>query len=122
MNALIPTKIHSPRPFLIAIEWPDGFSGTITTETLRNECPCASCKGEQIMGQTVALPAMQTFRPGMFELEGINPMGNYAIQLGWKDGHKTGIYPWELLRGIVEGHRLSEARLQELMVRSDSGE
>lgn len=115
MNALIPTKIESPRPFLIAMAWPDGFEATITTEAFRNACPCASCKGEQIMGRTVVLPQMRTFSPGMFELAGINPMGNYAIQVGWKDGHNTGIYPWELLRSIAEQNALSAEKLEELL-------
>ncbi len=117
MNVLIPRKIHSPRPYLIAFEWADGFEATISTESLRNACPCASCKGETIMGKTVMLPAMQTFKPGMFELAGINPVGNYAIQVGWRDGHNTGIYPWELLRTTAEDHALSEEKISELLRR-----
>jgi len=27
-------------------------------------------------------------------------VGNYAIQIEWSDGHATGLYTWETLRGI----------------------
>jgi len=28
----------------------------------------------------------------------ITPVGNYAVQITWSDGHSAGIYTWELLR------------------------
>ena len=28
------------------------------------------------------------------------PVGNYAIQPEWKDGHHTGLYTWPYLRGL----------------------
>jgi DUF971 family protein len=30
----------------------------------------------------------------------ISPVGNYAIQIVWSDGHSTGIYSFDLLRKI----------------------
>ncbi len=32
------------------------------------------------------------------ELVSMEMVGNYAVQLVWKDGHSHGIYTWELLR------------------------
>jgi DUF971 family protein len=34
------------------------------------------------------------------ELTGMERVGNYALQLTWKDGHNYGIYTWELLRDM----------------------
>ncbi|MEP7146901.1 MAG: DUF971 domain-containing protein [bacterium] len=34
-------------------------------------------------------------------MEKIEPVGNYAVQIIWKDKHNTGIYSWELLKGIT---------------------
>jgi DUF971 family protein len=31
-------------------------------------------------------------------LEKIEPVGSYALQFFWSDGHNTGIYTWEMLR------------------------
>jgi DUF971 family protein len=30
----------------------------------------------------------------------VGPVGNYAMNIVWKDGHATGIYSWEYLRRI----------------------
>jgi len=32
---------------------------------------------------------------------GIDPVGNYGIKLIFNDGHKTGIYSWELLHQLA---------------------
>jgi DUF971 family protein len=35
-------------------------------------------------------------------LESLRGVGNYGVAATWRDGHDTGIYPWPLLRAIVE--------------------
>jgi DUF971 family protein len=37
------------------------------------------------------------------KLERVDLVGNYAIQLVWKDGHSYGIYSWEYLRDLDPG-------------------
>jgi DUF971 family protein len=32
----------------------------------------------------------------------IQPVGRYAIQIDWSDGHTTGIYPFRRLRELCE--------------------
>jgi len=32
----------------------------------------------------------------------IEPVGRYAIQIAWSDGHDTGIYPYRRLRELAE--------------------
>jgi DUF971 family protein len=34
------------------------------------------------------------------ELVQIQPVGRYAVQFAWGDGHSTGIYTYELLRSL----------------------
>ncbi len=114
MNNQIPTSINLPKPYLLAFEWPDGFRAVVTLQAFRDECPCAVCRGENIMGTTYVLPGMKMFKPGMYELNGINSVGNYAIEVGWKDGHNTGIYSWDILRAIAEKHKLNDDQLAEL--------
>lgn len=65
------------------------------------------------MGQVV-FPGMKTLAPGMNELTALTPVGNYGIQASWKDGHDTGIYSFEMLRGIFESKRLSQETLEQI--------
>lgn len=32
---------------------------------------------------------------------GVEPVGNYAVQLAFDDGHKSGIYSWDLLHDLA---------------------
>ena len=32
---------------------------------------------------------------------GVEPVGNYAVQLTFNDGHKSGIYSWDLLHDLA---------------------
>ena len=108
-----PTKIHRPKPYLLHIEWSDGFTSTILLESMRDQCPCAACQGEEIMGQKISF-GMKMFKPGMNELTALTPVGNYGIQATWADGHATGIYTWQGLRALCEVHALSPEQLSEL--------
>jgi DUF971 family protein len=105
-----PIKISKPAPYLISFEWSDGRTTTITLRAFRDACPCASCKGETIMGKTYTF-GMQVMKPGMYELVNIQAVGNYAIQADWKDGHNTGIYSWDILRGAAEEFALSDEQI-----------
>jgi DUF971 family protein len=115
LSSVYPTKISRPAPYLLAVEWSDGVRATITLRVLRDECPCAACKGENIMGTTYSF-GMTVIKPGMYELAGLHAVGNYAVQANWGDGHNTGIYSWDVLRAITAAHALTDediARLAE---------
>ena len=65
---------------------------------LRAECPCALCHNEWT-GERILDPA--TIRADL-KLEGMEPVGNYAVRLGWNDGHSSGLYTWETLRRLSQ--------------------
>lgn len=85
----------------LAIKWPDGSESYIALDKLRQACPCAGCKGEaDIMGNLYKGPD----RPlsGLsFELRDLVMVGTYAVQPVWGDGHNTGIYSFEYLKGLM---------------------
>lgn len=87
----------------LEIIWNDEHKSIYELSYLRRECPCASCKGETILWKHYG-PTKQIMIPTleMTQLVGIEPIGNYAIQLIWKDGHNSGIYNWEYLRALCE--------------------
>lgn len=98
-----PSRIEQTSPVELTLTWADGLSCTLTLKLLRDECPCAGCKGEVILGKVYKPALLPTFTPGMYELKAIDPVGSYGIQVTWRDGHHTGIYSWEYLRLLGKG-------------------
>jgi DUF971 family protein len=85
----------------LAVKWNDGSEHFIPLEKLRRCCPCAGCRGEtDIMGNVYKNPE-QKLPPIAFELVRFENVGAYAIQPAWRDGHATGIYPFDYLRQIA---------------------
>jgi ATP-binding protein involved in chromosome partitioning len=76
--------------------WSDGHESTYGFEYLRNHCPCAVCVDEwsgKRKSLTLLLPS--NFRP-----LSVSPVGRYAVQINWSDGHGTGIYSFARLREL----------------------
>lgn len=113
-----PTKIYRPKPYLLAAEWGDGTKFIIKLQSLRDNCPCAECAGEQfpsIDGKVrISVPSLNTLKPGKYELKELNVVGNYGIQPVWGDGHDAGLYLWEQIYDIFEKNQLTEEQIQEL--------
>jgi DUF971 family protein len=86
----------------LAIKWPDGMENFIPLESLRRHCPCAGCKGEtDILGNLYKNPP-QKLSAAAFQLVRLVRVGGYAIQPVWADGHATGIYSFEYLKGLAD--------------------
>jgi DUF971 family protein len=85
----------------MAVKWDDGGENFIPLEKLRRSCPCADCKGEtDILGNVYKGPdRMLTTKA--FELVRLVGVGGYAIQPVWADGHSTGIYSFDYLKGLT---------------------
>ena len=88
----------------LEIDWADGHKSAWTFAWLRNACPCATCNDErQHQGRKAGQP-----KPKPAELlpmytppakpASAHPVGRYALQFNWLDGHNSGIYSWEYLR------------------------
>ncbi|MCF8414053.1 MAG: DUF971 domain-containing protein [Melioribacteraceae bacterium] len=83
---------------MLSIEWQNGKTYDYPLQFLRDESPDAGNKGETILWNHYAPPPKGPDRPGKYEVENIKPVGNYAIQIKWKDGHDHGLYSWDLLQ------------------------
>ena len=84
----------------LAVKWDDGTESFISLEALRRACPCAGCKGEMdVMGNLYRGPE-KTLTARSFELVRLGHVGGYAIQPQWADGHSTGLYSYEYLKGL----------------------
>ncbi len=89
----------------LQILWGDGTSSSITLKYLRDECPCAGCKGETVLLKTYKPPQNKLLNEDSYNVNNINIVGGYAIQISWKDGHNTGIYSWEYLLELEKGQK-----------------
>ena len=85
----------------LAIRWDDGTESFVVLEKLRRACPCASCHGEvDILGNLYKSPD-KPLPATAFELVRFTPVGGYAIQPMWRDGHNSGIFSFDYLRRLA---------------------
>ncbi len=91
----------------ITIGWSDGVETKWTAEQLRKACPCATCRekrrGEQNKivareAKLAVLPVLTAAEAQPLTIEGMKPVGAYAYNIRFSDGHSSGIYSMELLR------------------------
>lgn len=99
-----PTNITVSRSRgLLQIDWEDGHYSEYPLAGLRSACPCAECRGgHENMGgpgspEMLEIPLMDSQATSLADLQAV---GNYAIQLFWRDGHSFGIYTWGYLREL----------------------
>jgi DUF971 family protein len=96
-----PKKLQIVDKKELFIKWYDESESLIDLKYLRDECPCATCKGETILFRTIRPPSITVKNSSMYEVAGIKPVGGYAVQINWKDGHSTGIYTYEYLKKLA---------------------
>ncbi len=83
----------------IAIRWSDGTESYLTAATLRAASPSAEVRGERdIFGHQYGGEAPKN-HIGV-EVTGWEFVGNYAVRFDFSDGHRTGLYPYALLRRL----------------------
>ncbi len=89
---------------ILVIEWDDGEHSEYPLTGLRAACPCAECRGGHENMGAPGSPEMLKWPAAdeqASELVSVDMVGNYAIQLSWKDGHSFGIYTWAYLRELA---------------------
>jgi len=96
----------------LRIVWEDGLVTLCDPGQLRAACPCATCRAQHEIsaaepgGQGEANLAPAGYSPAQapgapqITIRGMRPVGNYAYQITFSDGHDTGIFSLELLREL----------------------
>jgi len=77
----------------LTLHWSDGESSVSATR-LREGCRCAPCQSARLRGEAAASHDALTLVDAL-------PIGHYAVQLRFSDGHERGIYPWAYLRELA---------------------
>jgi DUF971 family protein len=95
----IPTRIvvHQ-QSRVLELEYEDGQSHRLSFEFLRVNSPSAEVRGHG--------PGQEVLQVGKRDvgIERLDPVGNYAIQPRFTDGHATGIYSWDYLHRLARDH------------------
>lgn len=101
----VDVKVHISTGAGVDIVWSDAHSSHYDFSYLREHCPCATCKEEsdkhsrvdaKTAGDRSVLPM---FKPRV-TARAASAVGNYAVQIEFTDGHRTGIYSFDHLREI----------------------
>ncbi|CAA0099963.1 Uncharacterised protein [Halioglobus japonicus] len=100
-------QLHS-RSRLLELTYEGGESYSLSCEYLRVYSPSA-----EVLGHGPGQEVLQTEKMKV-AITAIKPVGNYALQLVFDDGHDTGLYSW---RYLYELCRDQEARWQEYLDR-----
>jgi DUF971 family protein len=89
----VPVAVRSPfRAAKTEIDWADGHVGIYPHDILRGYCPCAGCQGHG--AEIRFIPGGDT------QIKTIEPVGDYALNFEWGDGHNTGLYTFRYLREL----------------------
>jgi len=88
-------KLHQ-KSRILEIAFDDGQRFSLPCEYLRVFSPLAEVRGHG--------PGQEVLQVGKrdVEIKEIEPVGNYAVKLGFSDGHDTGLYSWEYLHELGE--------------------
>jgi DUF971 family protein len=88
----------------LEIDWADGHKSAWTFAWLREACPCATCIEQRKLedrepGQPKPKPTelLPMYSPPV-KPTSVHPVGRYALEFVWSDGHRAGIYSWDYLR------------------------
>ena len=89
-------RIHYARnQRTLDLSFDDGLTGSLSAEFLRVFSPSAEVRGHG-PGQEV----LQAGKAGV-QITAINPVGHYAVQLVFDDGHDSGLYSWSYLHDLI---------------------
>ncbi len=89
----------------VFIRWQDGHESAYGFDTLRKDCPCAVCNDERskrdvTSGLGLTVVSGPILKAGEIQVTEVKPVGRYAINFVWSDGHDSGIYTFNSLRAL----------------------
>lgn len=87
---------------LLRIDWMDGSTTRHSMSQLRKDCPCANCniEREKLKKPGPVLRVIDSGTPsvGQARIVEFAPVGRYALNFVFNDGHSTGIFTYEFLK------------------------
>ena len=103
----IPTEINLHRKqHILEVTFDNGARFELPCEYLRVFSPSADAKAARARGEIITGKAD-------VNIEQVAPVGHYAVQLIFSDGHDTGVYYWRTLYDLGQDFAANWARYQE---------
>ena len=91
-SAPLPTEIKLHQlSRILEISFDDGKTFSLPCEFLRVYSPSAEVRGHGKGQETLQVGKKNV------GIKAVEPVGNYAVQLAFSDGHNTGLYSWDIL-------------------------
>ena len=84
----------------LRLTWRDGVIVSLNAEPLRLACRCAWCTRDRVLER---FPS----RISAVAMTHLEPIGGYAINIAFDDGHARGIYPWAYIRQLADDAQTS---------------
>ena len=107
MSVAWPVEIRLPKNRrTLRVSFDDGRTFDLPAELLRATSPSA-----EVQGHSEAERKTVGGKRNVAILS-VDPVGNYAVRLGFDDMHSTGIYSWAFLRDLGEN---TERRFQDYL-------
>jgi DUF971 family protein len=86
---------------VMSVQWQDESRQEVRLDDLRRLCPCAVCEGNRMQESSDDLHMIGSDQLNASSVVAeVIPVGRYAIQIRWEDGHDTGIYTYEFIRSL----------------------
>ena len=95
-----PANIDVEREVGVAVTYLDGEVIRFDIMTLRQGCPCATCRHLREQDEDV-WPRPGSPQP--LRITDAELHGAWGLSITWNDGHSTGIFPFEALRRWHDG-------------------
>lgn len=89
-------RVHSDEGILELV-WTESDVSKIPFRSIRQDCRCAACVDEFTHQQILDRESV----PASIRPHDVSLAGNYALKIGWSDGHDSGLFTWDHLRSIA---------------------
>lgn len=100
----IPTALERDDQGALVITWSDDCRTRTTAAELRKSCPCATCREKKSDGGSesnpMMLPVISLQEAQPLTINSMRPVGNYAYNIAFSDGHDSGIFTFDFLRAL----------------------
>ena len=103
MTEISPLSLEKNENRELVIRWSDDILQIVKIRSLRENCPCATCMEKNMAPKEAPKGELKILSPAEtmpLDIVSMRPVGNYAYNIEFSDGHTSGLFTLELLRKL----------------------